>query len=253
MTRYKLFKITQRLFEEYGFITYGRYYHLDLPDVLVTATLDHPPSYYGKCYELSYNLSIKALHANDEMKPNDIFTGYDAAGLISTVKFNPNDKRHERAGASYCKYFPIQREIKQGTCFDTEPLKLEYRIYYEELREEEYINDIRERLHRYFDPFKENALEYIKEQYNLLMSGRLAKRAEEEGDLIGLRRSAVAFLGLSDFSEIVQERQEQILAYYRPANGIGIEDINRAISEHLAVNNTDIHQAMAEWLKNQKK
>ena len=114
-------KITASLFREYGFNVEGKYYYLDLDEVSLIAVM---LPRYGS-YVLSYNFSLHAIHSSDQRVKGDPFVAYDSR-LIDTID-------------------------KKGSKF-IDPLNL---------KQEEYIKDITERLHRYFHPFKVNPLKHI--------------------------------------------------------------------------------------------
>ena len=77
MEKKVLKKITKTVFEEYGFEKKGKYFYLDLNDVIICAGFSRR---YNFTY-LAYNFSIKALHSEDERKLDDMFTGYDSMEL----------------------------------------------------------------------------------------------------------------------------------------------------------------------------
>ena len=127
MDKKQLKKVTTRIYEEYGFVKKGKYYYLDLEDVLICSGFD---SMYGVMY-LAYNFSIKAIHSEEERKPNNMFDGYDSTQ--NEIYFDKSAKGYHL------------REI----CF-------------EDWTEEYYTNKLRELLHYYFDPYKKDAFAHIK-------------------------------------------------------------------------------------------
>lgn len=114
-------KITKKTFESYGFKTEGKCYYLDLEDILIVACL-YPM--HGS-HILLYNFSIKAIHTNSERKKNDFFSGFDCRPCYT---YDINGKHF---------------------------------IDYTVLSAADYTADLTERILRYFEPFKENALDYI--------------------------------------------------------------------------------------------
>ena len=77
MDKKELKQITTKIYEEYGFCKKGKYYYLDLEDVLICSGF---ASIYGTTY-LAYNFSVKAVHSEEERKPNNMFDGYDSMEL----------------------------------------------------------------------------------------------------------------------------------------------------------------------------
>ena len=70
----ELKKLTTKIYEEYGFLKKGKYYYLDLGEVLICSGFS---SIYGITY-LAYNFSVKAVNSEEERKPNNMFDGYDS-------------------------------------------------------------------------------------------------------------------------------------------------------------------------------
>ena len=127
MDKKQLKKITTKIYEEYGFVKKGKYYYLDLEDVLVCSGFD---SVYGVTY-LAYNFSIKAIHSNEEYKPNHMFDGYDSTQ--NEIYFDKTAKGYHMS-----------------------------EICFEDWTEDYYTDKLRNLLHYYFDPYKNNALAHIK-------------------------------------------------------------------------------------------
>ena len=130
MNKKELKQITTKIYEEYGFVKKGKYYYLDLEDVLICSGF---ASIYGVTY-LAYNFSIKAVNSEDDRKTNNMFDGYDSTE--NEIYFDRNAKGYH----------------KQEICF-------------EEWSEEYYSNKLRELLHYYFDPYKKDALNHIRRCY----------------------------------------------------------------------------------------
>ena len=130
MDKKQLKKVTTKIYEEYGFVKKGKYYYLDLDDVIICSGF---ASLYGVTY-LAYNFSVKAAHREEERSLSNMFDGYDST---------ENEIYFDRTAAGYHK-----REI----CFDV-------------WDEDYYSVKLKALLHYYFDPYKENALNHIKRCY----------------------------------------------------------------------------------------
>ena len=74
MNKIQMHRVTKRIYEEYGFVKKGKYFYLDLSDILICSGFVHR---YSHIY-LSYNFSIKAIHSMDEIKKDDMFSGFDS-------------------------------------------------------------------------------------------------------------------------------------------------------------------------------
>ena len=123
-------KVTTKIYEEYGFIKQGKYYYLNLDDVVICSGFS---SMYGVTY-LAYNIRIKAIHSADELKLNNMFDGYDSTE--NEIYFNKDSEGYHK------------REIR----FDV-------------WSEEYYATRLMELLHYYFDPYKQDALNHIRKCY----------------------------------------------------------------------------------------
>ena len=130
MDKKELIKITTKTYEEYGFIKKGKYYYLDLKDVLICSGFS---SMHGITY-LSFNFSVKATNNDEDRKPNNMFDGYDSMEI---------QMYFDRKAEGYHK-----KEIR-----------------YEEWDKEFYSNELKKLLHYSFDPYKEDAIEHIKRCY----------------------------------------------------------------------------------------
>ena len=130
MTKKELKQITTKVYEEYGFVKKGKYYYLDLEEVIICSGFS---SIYGITY-LAYNFSVKAVHSEEERQPNNMFDGYDSFEI---------EMYFDRKAEGYHK-----KEIR-----------------YEEWDKEFYSNELKKLLHYYFDPYKEDAIEHIKRCY----------------------------------------------------------------------------------------
>ena len=130
MDKKELIKITTKTYEEYGFIKKGKYYYLDLKDVLICSGFS---SMHGITY-LSFNFSIKATNNDEDRKPSNMFDGYDSMEI--QMYFNKNADGYHK------------KEIR-----------------FEEWDKEFYSNELKKLLHYYFDPYKEDAIEHIKRCY----------------------------------------------------------------------------------------
>ncbi|MCL2540119.1 MAG: hypothetical protein FWE53_01640 [Firmicutes bacterium] len=103
-------------------------------------------------YFLGYNFSIKAIHEG-EIKPRDEFAGHDSH-LI-----NMSNYKNERW------------------------------LEYENMPKETYINDLKEMLPRYFNPYKKDAIGYIKKI--AVIPGVIYKK-----DIVVIFKEAQAYLGI---------------------------------------------------------
>ena len=130
MDKKRLKQITTKIYEEYGFVKKGKYYYLDLEDVLICSGFH---SMHGITY-LAYNFSVKAVNSEDDRKPNDMYDGYDSMEI--QMYFDRNAQGYQ----------------KKEICFET-------------WSEEYYSNKLRELLHYYFDPYKKDALNHIRRCY----------------------------------------------------------------------------------------
>ncbi len=154
MDKKQLKKITTKIYEEYGFVKKGKYYYLDLEDVVICSGFS---SVYGVTY-LAYNFSLKALHSEEERKLNNMFDGYDSGENF--IEFDKN----------------------RGGVFSRQ-------IYYEDWTEDYYTDRLKELLHIYFDPYKEDAF------------GHLRRAGTEKGyiynfDIVGIKIKTREFLGI---------------------------------------------------------
>lgn len=120
-------KITKKVYEEYGFVKKGKYYYLDLKDVIICSGFS---TRYGGVY-LMYNISIKALHPINEITINNIFDGYDSGG--NTICFEENN----------------------------------YIINYLDYNAHQYEDKLKEVLNKYFEPYKFDALNYLSNMESL--------------------------------------------------------------------------------------
>lgn len=130
MDKKELKKITTRVYEEYGFVKKGKYFYLDLKDVLICSGFS---TMHGVTY-LAYNFSIKAVTPKEEIKPNNMFDGFDSMEI--QMYFDKNAQGYH----------------KKEICFEI-------------WAEEWYANKLMELLHYYFDPYKKDALNHIRRSY----------------------------------------------------------------------------------------
>lgn len=130
MDKKELKQITTKIYEEYGFLKKGKYYYLDLPEVLICSGFStlHEITY------LSYNFSVKAVHSQEEIKPNDMFEGFDSWEI--QMYFDRNASGYKKK-----------------------------EILYNDWDKEYYANKLKEILHYYFDPYKKDALNHIRRSY----------------------------------------------------------------------------------------
>ena len=154
MDKKELKKITTKIYEEYGFVKKGKYYYLDLPDVVLCSGFFT----VNGIMNLSYNFSLKAVNTEESRKPNNMFDGYDSIEI--KMNFNPMAQGYH----------------KHEICVDT-------------WTEDFYVAKLKEVLHYYFDPYKKDALNYIK---------RASKEAGlvNDGEIILLSIKARQFLEL---------------------------------------------------------
>jgi len=127
MDKRQLKEITTKTYEEYGFVKKGKYYYLDLDDVIICSGF---ASSYGVTY-LAYNFSLKAVNSEKERKINNMFDGYDSMEEI--IYFNRTANGHH----------------KKEICFES-------------WDENYYVAKLKKLLHYYFDPYKQDALTHIK-------------------------------------------------------------------------------------------
>lgn len=147
-------KVTKEVYEQYGFVKKGNLFYLDLDEVLLCSGVFSRNG--GR--HLSYNFSIKAIHSSDEYQHNDMFEGFDSYEIKMRYQESPN--RWEG-----------------------------YNISYEEINAEEYRENLLKMLPRFFDPYKENALNYIVRTYTEI--GLVIA-----GDIVPLKIKARQYLGL---------------------------------------------------------
>ena len=133
MDKKKLKQCTTKIFEEYGFVKKGKYYYLNLEEVVICSGFS---SMHGITY-LAFNFSVKAINSEEDRKPNNMFDGYDSMEI--QMYFNKNAEGHHK------------KEIR-----------------YEEWDEEFYSNELKKLLHYYFDPYKKDAIEHIKKCYQII-------------------------------------------------------------------------------------
>jgi len=143
-------KIIGEILIEYGFTRVGKYFYLDLKEVYIAMAV---LSRYEYVYSLSYNFSLKAIHKESDRIAGDIFDAYDSL-LIDTVS---------KKGK---KFFEIE---------NVERTELE--------------KDVKERLVRYIDPFRDNSIKHI------LKEVKNSKR-RKHGDNIILTKDIKRFLDL---------------------------------------------------------
>ena len=130
MDKKQLKKVTTKIYEEYGFVKKGKYYYLDLDDVIICSGF---ASLYGVTY-LAYNFSVKSAHREEERSLSNMFDGYDS--IEQFIYFDRNAQGYHR----------------EEICFES-------------WDEDCFANKLKELLHYYFDPYKENALNHIKRCY----------------------------------------------------------------------------------------
>ena len=130
MDKKKLKQCTTKIFEEYGFVKKGKYYYLNLEEVVICSGFS---SMHGITY-LAFNFSVKAINNEEDRKTNNMFDGYDSMEI--QMYFNKNAEGYHK------------KEIR-----------------YEEWDEEFYSNELKKLLHYYFDPYKKDAIEHIKKCY----------------------------------------------------------------------------------------
>ena len=132
MDKKELKKITTRIYEEFGFIKKGKYYYLDLDEVLICSGFGHSRG-IGMSY-LAYNFSLKEFHKESEIQPNNMFDGFDS--IEHRIVINEGQK------GNYI-----------------------HEIQAENYTEEQYETLLKKAIDKTFKPFKENALEHIKKGY----------------------------------------------------------------------------------------
>ena len=154
MDKKELKQMTTKIYEDYGFIKKGRYYYLDLNDVIICSGFC---SSYGITY-LAFNFSVKAVNSEAERSSDNMFDGYDSMEI--QMYFDPDAKGYH----------------KKEICF-----KSWDREYYEK--------KLKELLHYYFDPYKEDALNHIRRSYKKI-------GLVNPGEIILVQSKTKAYLGL---------------------------------------------------------
>ena len=94
MDKKELKKITTAVYEEYGFIKKGKYYYLDLEDVVICSGF---ATLHGITY-LAFNFSVKAVNSEEERLSNNMF---DAQRVITKKKYALRSGQHRTMRASY--------------------------------------------------------------------------------------------------------------------------------------------------------
>ncbi len=145
--------LTTKIYEEYGFVKKGKYYYLNIKDVLICSGVLNTYNYSF----LAYNISLKAIHSDQEYK-NNMFDGFDCHAI--DMYYTPNADGY-----------------------------LKKALYYEKYSAEEYCKRLPKILKKYFDPFKENAIEHIKKCYKTV--GLVIEK-----DIIMLSKAAREYLEL---------------------------------------------------------
>lgn len=148
-------QLTTKNYEEYGFVKHGKYYYLDLKDILICSGFD---SMRGIKY-LAYNFSIKGAHKLEEYKKNDMFEGYDS--FQCEIYFDKDAQGYH----------------KKEICV-------------EDWSEEYYSSKLKELLHYYFDPYKQFGLEWVKRTYReigLVHSGKLITLSWIAKEFLGIK------------------------------------------------------------------
>ena len=136
-------KMTKEIFTEYGFSKQGNHYILLLNDVTIVVKFC---SWRG-VKSFNYYFSINALYDSS-------VASKDKSDTLIEIKME-----HDLSARGYHRH----------------------EILYEEYGEEEYRNLLTNMLHIYFDPYKENALQHLKENdYRMCLS----KKAREYLGLI---------------------------------------------------------------------
>lgn len=130
MDKKTLKQLTTKIYEEYGFIKKGKYYYLDLDEILICSGF---ASMHGITY-LAYNFSIKAVHKPEEYKQNDMFDGFDS--FQQQIYFDKDAQGYH----------------KKEICVD-------------EWTEDYYSSNLKDLLHYYFDPYKEFGLNWVIRTY----------------------------------------------------------------------------------------
>lgn len=111
----------------------GRYYYLDLPEVIICSGFS---SMHRILYS-AYNFSVKAVNSEEERKPNNMFDGYDSMEI---------QMYFDKKAAGYRK-----KEIR-----------------YDVWEAEQYAIALDKLLHEYFDPYKKDALGHIRRCYQII-------------------------------------------------------------------------------------
>ena len=185
MNKEQWLQITTKVYQEYGFVKKGRFFYLDLEDVLICSKL---AQIYGVNY-LAYNFSVKAVHSPKERKSTNMYDGYD--GMENIIYFDPNA-------------WGINKRA----------------IWYEKWTEKYYTAKLKELLHYYIDPYKQDALGHIKRCYFEI--GLVHK-----DEIIEVSGVAKEFLGLPysvDYMEQwTRKKKEAILKQFKEKRNVSQE------------------------------
>ena len=173
-------KLTTQIYEEYGFVKKGKFYYLDLEDVVICSGFS---SMYGIPY-LAYNFSIKAIHPEEERKPNNMFDGYDS--FENKICFNT------KAPGTHC-------------C----------EIEFESWEQDYYADILRKSLHYYFDPYKKDALNHIRRIYKEVGLVYM-------GTTITVSKVAKKYLGIDSFSGDVKAGNFKITGTFKYGKLLGM-------------------------------
>ena len=169
-------RITAKVFKEYGFVKVKSKFYLDLDEVLI-CTRYSGISWCRNC--LSFVFRIKSLHRDSEKAHSelDYFEDFDSG------EYNLAFNRYARGNPRY--------EIKE-----------------EAYTAKAYEAKLKGLLERYFEPFKNNALEHIKKGY--LCPGYI-----DPYDRFVLVWQAVEYLGFPYYERPDDETYEKMLNQWK--------------------------------------
>lgn len=172
MEKKELKRITTEIYKEYGFVKKGERYYLDLDDVVICSRFS------GTAWcenSISFVFRIKKIHADDE-RP---YTELDYFDDFDSLEYDLALNRYSKGNRRY--------EIRSG-----------------DYSGEDYKNLLRKLLTRYYDPFKCNALEHIKNGY--LHPGYI-----DPYDKFVLTKEAIEKLDIPRFTSPTSEEYEQMV------------------------------------------
>ena len=135
MDKKEFIKVVNKVFINYGFKKIKNKFFLDLDDVLICSKVSGTP--YGETY-LGFVFKIKILHQDEgeekEFESMDYYEDFDSLETHCLIENYTEGRKIN------IKFEPMTEEI----CFD----------------------ELTKLVHRYFDPFRENAMKHIERGYS---------------------------------------------------------------------------------------